>query len=120
MSDIIDGLELLNLDITKMFGDFMGLATEGRSASAILYETNKKISTNSGDILLIINIMDEFFEKINLLALNATIEAARAGEQGRGFAVVASEVRSLAGRSAEAAKEIKILINVYFKTIAFI
>ena len=111
MSDIIDGLELLNLDITKMFGDFMGLATEGRTASAILYETNTKISTNSGDILSIINIMDEFFEKINLLALNATIEAARAGDSGRGFAVVAEEIGKLSDNSSSELKQISTLLE---------
>ena len=87
------------------------IAIEGGQVVSQVVETMKGINASSRKISDIISVIDGIAFQTNILALNAAVEAARAGEQGRGFAVVASEVRSLAGRSAEAAKEIKSLIN---------
>ena len=87
------------------------VASRGGAVVAEVVQTMKGINDSSKRISDIISVIDGISFQTNILALNAAVEAARAGEQGRGFAVVASEVRSLAGRSAEAAKEIKSLIN---------
>ena len=87
------------------------VATQGGEVVAEVVETMKGINASSNKIADIISVIDGIAFQTNILALNAAVEAARAGEQGRGFAVVAGEVRSLAQRSAEAAKEIKSLIT---------
>ena len=87
------------------------VAIKGGEVVGQVVETMKGINDSSKKIADIIGVIDGIAFQTNILALNAAVEAARAGEQGRGFAVVASEVRSLAGRSAEAAKEIKSLIS---------
>ena len=88
------------------------VASRGGHVVGQVVETMKGINDSSRRIADIISVIDGIAFQTNILALNAAVEAARAGEQGRGFAVVASEVRLLAGRSADAAKEIKTLINV--------
>jgi methyl-accepting chemotaxis protein len=88
-----------------------GVAQQGSAAVARVVETMGSIHASSQKIVDIIAVIDGIAFQTNILALNAAVEAARAGEQGRGFAVVAGEVRTLAQRSAAAAKEIKALIG---------
>jgi methyl-accepting chemotaxis protein len=87
------------------------VATRGGAVVAQVVDTMALIDESSKKVVDIIAVIDSIAFQTNILALNAAVEAARAGEQGRGFAVVASEVRSLAQRSAAAAKEIKTLIG---------
>jgi len=87
------------------------VAVSGGEAVGRVVDTMKGINDSSRKIVDIIGVIDSIAFQTNILALNAAVEAARAGEQGRGFAVVASEVRTLAQRSAEAAREIKALIS---------
>jgi methyl-accepting chemotaxis protein len=87
------------------------VAAKGGEVVSQVVDTMKGINSSSKKIADIIGVIDAIAFQTNILALNAAVEAARAGEQGRGFAVVASEVRSLAQRSAEAAREIKSLIS---------
>ncbi|USX13833.1 methyl-accepting chemotaxis protein [Oxalobacteraceae bacterium OTU3CAMAD1] len=101
----------------KLAASATDMAQRGGAAVQQAVQTMTSIRASSRQIVDIISVIDSISFQTNILALNAAVEAARAGEQGRGFAVVASEVRTLAQRSAAAAKEIKTLIAASVATI---
>jgi methyl-accepting chemotaxis protein len=98
-------------EANKLAASASDVARQGGEVVAEVVNTMSSINESAKKIVDIISVIDGIAFQTNILALNAAVEAARAGEQGRGFAVVASEVRSLAQRSAAAAKEIKTLIG---------
>ena len=95
----------------ELAGEARRMAQNGGDIVGQMVSTMAEINQSAKKIVDIISVIDGIAFQTNILALNAAIEAARAGEQGRGFAVVAGEVRSLAGRSAEAAREVQALIT---------
>lgn len=111
LSDLIDKLQVYGSNMQEEFAGITSMATQGNQSSRELEEVNLKTLDNSNNIQSIANIIDDFFDRINLLSLNAAIEAARAGDHGRGFAVVADEISKLADNSSSELKKIKDLVD---------
>lgn len=110
ISDEIHGNLAQSRQADELAAGAAQVASQGGEVVAQVVQTMQGINEASRKIFDIIGVIDSIAFQTNILALNAAVEAARAGEQGKGFAVVATEVRSLAGRSADAAKQIKSLI----------
>ncbi len=119
LSELIDSLQLFGSELQKEFLMISKMSMIGRESSGSLNEVNKKTLENSENMQTIADIIDDFFDKINLLSLNAAIEAARAGEHGRGFAVVADEIGKLADNSSSELKKIKDLIGAGRSDVQF-
>jgi len=105
-------------EANHLAGGATEVATRGGQVVGEVVATMEQIQASSQRIAEIIGVIDGIAFQTNILALNAAVEAARAGDQGRGFAVVASEVRSLAQRSAQAAREIKSLIGASVERVS--
>ncbi len=101
---------LLAASVASQFAAAQTSAANGRNSVERMVQAVSDIHVSSQKIALIVRVIDEIALQTNLLALNAAVEAAHAGEHGKGFGVVAGEVRSLAHRSAEASKDIEVLI----------
>lgn len=119
LSGIMDSLQMFGKELQNEFISIAKMSAAGRESSGSLNEVNKKTLANSENMQMIAEIIDDFFDKINLLSLNAAIEAARAGEHGRGFAVVADEIGKLADSSSSELKKIKDLIETGKSDVEF-
>lgn len=105
-------------DASSLTEDFSSTVANGAQRVKAVAQSMQKVNDSAKNIGEIVGLIEGIAFQTNILALNASVEAARAGDQGRGFGVVANEVRALAGRSAEAAKEIKRLIDVSTQNVS--
>lgn len=117
LNDLINSLHVYGTGLQSEFSGITSVAEKGKASSESVIRINDKIMMNSVNMQGIADIIDDFFERINLLSLNASIEAARAGEHGRGFAVVADEVGKLADNSSSELNKIRELISTNRKDI---
>jgi methyl-accepting chemotaxis protein len=117
ITEIVRGTGEQTHSANQLAADADAVAVNGGAVVARIISTMEDISAASKKITDIIGVIDALAFQTNILALNAAVEAARAGDHGRGFAVVATEVRSLAGRSAGAAREIRTLIGASVLTV---